>query len=138
MSDINQVVIIGRLTRDAELSYTPSGTAACKFSIAINERRKAGDGWKDDVNYFDVVLWGQHGESLNKYLTKGKQIATTGKLTQDRWITKDGQNRSKVVITALTIQLLGGTAGGDSGGSGNNPPPSAAGAEEHFADEIPF
>jgi len=124
MADINHVVLVGRLTRDAELKYTAGGQAVCKFSVAVNRRRKNGDQWEDEANYFDVVLWGRQGESLNQYLVKGKSVGVEGELRQDRW-QQDGQNRSKVEIVANNIQLLGGSSGspgsaGSFGASGGN------------------
>lgn len=107
MSDINSVNIIGRLTRDAELSYTPSGFAICKFSVAVNRKRKQGEEWVDEVAFFDVTLWGKRGEGIASYLTKGKQVGIEGELRQDRW-EKDGVKRSKVYIDGRNIQLLGG------------------------------
>ncbi len=106
--DINRVVLVGRLTRDAELSYTNTGFALTKFSIAINRRKKSGDQWVDEANFFDVVLWGKRGEALNQYLTRGQQLAVEGELRQERW-EKDGVKRSKVTIEATNIQLLGGS-----------------------------
>jgi len=117
MADINHVVLVGRLTRDAELKYTAGGQAVCKFSVVVNRRKKNGDQWEDEPNYFDVVLWGRQGESLNQYLVRGKSIGVEGELRQDRW-QQDGQNRSKVEIVANNIQLLGGSQG--SNGSGGN------------------
>ena len=107
MADVNHVILIGRLTRDAELKYTSGGQAVCKFGLAINRRKKQGDQWVDEANFFDIVLWGRSGESINQYLTKGKQIAVEGELRQDRW-EQDGQARSKVEIMANNVQLLGG------------------------------
>ncbi|MDR3303727.1 MAG: single-stranded DNA-binding protein [Treponema sp.] len=121
--DLNHVVLIGRLTRDAELKYTANGQAVCKFSIAVNRRRKTGDQWVEEVSFFDIVVWGRMGESLNQYLIKGKMVAIDGELRQDRW-EQDGQNRSKVDVVANNIQLLGGNPN-QSGGGGANPPPSA-------------
>jgi single-strand DNA-binding protein len=106
--DINRVVLVGRLTRDAELSYTNTGFALTKFSIAINRRKKSGDQWVDEANFFDVVIWGKRGEALNQYLTRGQQLAVEGELRQERW-EKDGVKRSKVTIEATNIQLLGGS-----------------------------
>jgi single-strand DNA-binding protein len=138
MSDVNQVVLIGRLTRDAELKTTANGTAVNKFSIAVNEKRKVGDEWKDNANFFEIVLWGKVGESIHPYLTKGKQIAITGKLTQERW-EQDGVSRQKVVVTAANIQLLGGSSNDGSSGQGNKSPAAPApAADDGFADEIPF
>jgi single-strand DNA-binding protein len=136
MSDVNNVTLIGRLVRDADLRYTANGKAVSKFSLAVNEKRKAGDQWKDEAGFFEIILWGQLGESLNQYLTKGKQIAVTGKLTQERW-EQDGQNRSKVVVTAATVQLLGSPSGNGDSGQAHSPaapPPDNGG----LADDIPF
>jgi single-strand DNA-binding protein len=148
MIDINRVVLIGRLTRDAELKYTSGGQAVCKFSVAVNRRRKNGEQWEDEANYFDVVLWGRQGENINQYLIKGKTVGIDGELRQDRW-QQDGQNRSKVEIVAANVQLLGGNPGGASSGGGqggtyqprNNgggdqPPPPAG--DDGFANDIPF
>jgi len=153
MADVNHVVLIGRLTRDAELKYTAGGQAVCKFSIAVNRRKKNGDQWEDEANFFDIVLWGKQGESLQSYLVKGKMIGVDGELRQDRW-QQDGQNRSKVEIIANYIQLLGGGGGGGSSGGGdrqnynnssnNNSQESqnyaspSSGKDDGFTDDIPF
>jgi len=148
MADLNHVVLIGRLTRDAELKYTAGGQAVCKFSIAVNRRKKNGDQWEDEANFFDIVLWGKQGESLQTYLVKGKMIGVDGELRQDRW-QQDGQNRSKVEIIASYIQLLGG--GGQSSGDRQNYQNSSQNSgtstenqsyssskDEGFTDDIPF
>jgi len=139
MSDVNNVVLIGRLTRDAELKYTTSGIAVTKFSIAVNKKRKSGDTYKDEAHFFEIVLWGKSAESLHVYLKKGKQVAVTGELTQDRW-EQNGQNHSKVAVTASAIQLLGGRS--DNPDSDNAEPKqesfSPDNEETGFADVIPF
>lgn len=113
-SDTNSVTLVGRLTRDAELRYSQSGSAVASLSIAVNRSRKQGDQWISEANFFDVSLFGKSAEALKQYLTKGKQIAIQGELKQDRW-EKDGQKFSKVQIIANNIQLLGGRSdGGDS------------------------
>ena len=152
MVDLNHVVLVGRLTRDAELKYTPSGQAICKFSIAVNRRKKVGEQqWEDEASFFDIVLWGRQGESLHPYLMKGKMVGVKGELRQDRW-QQDGQNRSKVEIVADYLQLLGGGPGGPTGGGqqdrqyqGPAASAPAAGAsysaapkDDGFADDIPF
>jgi single-strand DNA-binding protein len=114
MGDINSVILVGRLTRDAELKYIANGQAVCKFSLAVNRRRKQGEQWVDEANFFDVVVWGRQGESLNQYLVKGKLIGVDGELRQDRW-EQDGQSRSKVEIIAGKVHLLGGDGGGQGG-----------------------
>lgn len=107
MADINNATLIGHLTRDAELSYTPGGMAISSFCVAINRRIKKGEDWVDEANYFDVKAFGKQAESLKPYMTKGKQIGVTGYLRQERW-EKDGQKFSKIVLNANDIQLLGG------------------------------
>jgi len=152
-NDINSVVLVGRLTRDAELKYTSGGSAVCKFSIALNRRKKTGDTWGEEANFFDVVLWGRQGEAIHQYLGKGKQIAVQGELRQNRW-EQNGQSRSKVEIHALNVQLLGGgPSGGQSGGGYSGPrggveqasggPSGSSGGDygggpEDFEDDIPF
>lgn len=108
MADINTATLIGRLTRDEELKYTPSGAAVGNISIAINRKVKKGQEWVDESNFFDVVFFGKQAENLKQYLTKGKQVGVTGFLKQERWTDQNGQNRSAVKIYANDIQLLGG------------------------------
>lgn len=107
MADVNHVILIGRLTRDASLTYTIGGQPVCKFGLAVNRRRKQGDQYVDEVSFVPVVLCGKQGESLNQFLVKGKQVAVEGELRQERW-EQDGQHRSKVEIMANNVQLLGG------------------------------
>lgn len=105
-ADINNVTVVGRLTRDAELKYTNSGFAITSMGLAVNRNRKDGDQWVDEANFFDITLLGRRGEVLNQYLLKGTQIAVMGELRQERW-EQDGQRRSRVTIVANNIQLLG-------------------------------
>lgn len=147
-TDINSVVLIGRLTRDAELRYSNSGTAICKFSIANNYSRKTGDTWGEETNFFDAVLMGRRAEALHKYLVKGKQIGIKGELRQDRW-EQDGQRRSRVEIWVNDVNLLGGGQGGG-GGDTNRGAPSPSqgygqsgggndyGSGSDFEDDVPF
>ena len=119
MTDINRVFLVGRLTRDAELRFTTSGTPVGKFAIAVNRSKKNGDQWDEEVHYFDIVLWGKTAEALSKYLVKGKQVAIDGELRQSRW-EQDGQHRSRVEIHAANIQLLGGSGQSSAQSNGSN------------------
>lgn len=110
MTDINTVVLVGRLTRDAELKYTKGGTAVMAFSIAVNKSKKEGDQWRDEGHFFDCSMFGKRAESLNQYLTKGMQIAVSGSLEQQRWESKDGA-RSKIVVIVEELSMLGGKKG---------------------------
>lgn len=112
MTDLNHVVLIGRLTRDLgsderSFGYIGNGQARANVSIAVNRSKKNGDQWIDEVNYFDVTIWGKTAENLKPYLTKGKQICVDGHLKQDRW-EKDGQKFSRVTVVADNVHLLGG------------------------------
>lgn len=120
MADINRVIEIGHLTRDEELKYTPGGMAIGNISIAINRRVKKGQDWVDEANYFDVVIFGKQAETLQRFLTKGKQIAVDGFLKQERWTDQNGQNRSAIKIVANDIQLLGGKEGSQNNGGYEN------------------
>ena len=140
MADINNVVLVGRLTRDAELKYTASGQAVCKLALAINRRKKVGEQWEDEAHYFDVVLWGRQGEALNQYLQKGKQVGIQGELRHERW-EQDGQKRSRVEIVANNIQLLSGGSGGQgpvSGSYGQSKGDDVPPNDNDFTDDIPF
>lgn len=114
MADINSFTGIGRLTKDAEITYTPGGMAIAKLSLAINRRIKKGSEWVDEVNYFDVQIFGNQAKNLHPYLTKGKQVGVIGYLKQERWL-KDGQTKSRIVINAVEVQLLGGNKGQSNG-----------------------
>jgi len=135
MSDLNSVVIVGRLTNDAKLEYTNSGLAICSFSIANNKDIKKGDKWEKYASFFDVTLFGKHGEAVSKYLTKGGQVAIQGEIKQDRW-EKDGKNHSKIKIIANNIQLLGGKS--QSEGPLAEPVTREAAHDGGFADDISF
>ncbi len=143
MADVNTVVLVGRLVRDAELRMTASGFAICKFSIAINRRRKQGDSWVDEANFFDIVLMGKQGEAISQYLVKGKQVGIQGELRQNRWQDDAGNNRSKVEVFANNVQLLGGggsgggSQGGGFGGGGNAGSNFGSDAGSSYADYSP-
>ncbi len=150
-ADLNHVTLIGRLTRDADLRYTQAGLAISNFSIAVNRRRKNGDQWIEEASFFEITLYGKSAETLKAYLVKGKQVAVDGELRQDRW-EQDGQPRSKVVVVANSVQLLGGNAGGGggvpAGGYGQSPrgayqprmqePPAPSGGYESQYEPSPY
>ena len=141
MADINQVILIGRLTRDVELKYTNSGFAIANLSLAVNRRVKRDDTWQDEGNFFNCVLIGKRAEALAQYLVKGKQIGIQGELRQNRW-EQDGQPRSRVEIFINDIQLLGGrgsekTARSTGEQQGQYSSPEVPTADD-FDDDIPF
>ncbi len=137
MEDLNRVILISRLTRDAEVQYTNTGLAIGKMGVAVNRRKKSGDQWIDEANFFDVTLFGKRAESLAQYLLKGTQVAVEGQLRQERW-EQDGMKRSKVTIEATNIQLLGSKK--DSGSYQETPsrPVEQPQKKERFESDIPF
>lgn len=144
MADINNVVLVGRLTRNIEVKYTQSGMAVGKLGLAVNKRIKKNDQWIEEANFFDVTLWGKTAEALEQYLVKGKQIVVQGELRQNRW-EQDGQQRSKVEVVANNIQLLGGNQQQSGNQQQNNQGFSQKSSvknsqnnSEIFDDDIPF
>ena len=106
-NDTNIVLLVGRLTRDAEIRYTSSGTAVCRFSLAVNRISGSGEKKAESVGFFDVAVWSRLAETIHPYLAKGKQVCVSGELRQNRW-EQDGETRSKIEVSASTVQLLGG------------------------------
>lgn len=109
MNDINSCILIGRLTRDGELTYTQNGKAKLAFSLAVNRSIKQGDQWADDTAFFDVTCWGIMAEGLKQRIGRGSLVGVVGRLCQDRW--KDnqtGQNRTKIYILAESVEVLKG------------------------------
>lgn len=106
MRDINNVCIIGRLTRDAELNEVGQSNVV-SFSIAVNRSRKDQSGnWKDEPNFFDVKAWGSIAKGIHRYLIKGCQVSISGEIVQEKW-ENNGEKRTRVVINADHIQLIG-------------------------------
>ncbi|MFP4431418.1 MAG: single-stranded DNA-binding protein [Spirochaetota bacterium] len=144
MRDINRVVLVGRLTRDADFKVTNSGLQICNFSVAVNRTRKDGDQFVDEANFFDCEYFGRSAEAVNRYLVKGKQVAIDGELRQQRW-EQDGQPRNKVVVNVRELQLLGGGDRGSSGGSDRRSESPYSSTRQQsddtgssFEDDVPF
>lgn len=113
--DLNRIVIIGRLTRDAELKYLNGGTAIAEIGLAVNHRKR-NDG-SEEVSFFNAKAFGKLAENLKPYLLKGKQIAISGYLKQERWNGQDGTKHDRITITCDEIQLIGSKdANGQNGG----------------------
>lgn len=117
---VNQVILMGNLTRDPEVRQTPSGQSVCSFSLALNRAYKGQNGeWQEATDYIDVVAWGPLGERVGQYLAKGRRALVQGRLQSRSW-EQDGQKRSKVEVLANDVTFLDGREGGEgsSGGSG--------------------
>jgi single stranded DNA-binding protein (ssb) len=115
--DMNVVAIVGRLTRDSEIRYSQNGGAVARFSVAVNRRKRVGDRWEDEANFFDCVYFGKSAEGVQQYLTKGRQVSITGELHQSRW-ESDGQTHTRVEIFVNNLSLIGGN--NQSGGDGQS------------------
>lgn len=111
MADLNKVLLIGRLTRDPELRYTPAGKPVCDLAIAINKTYIKEDKTKvEETVFVDVTVWGKQAESTAEHMKKGKTIFIEGELKLDSWESKAGEKRSKMRVTARSIQFLSLTA----------------------------
>ena len=141
-ANFNKVFLIGNLTRDPEVKFTPQGTAIARLGIAVNRQYKASDGeFKKEVNYFTIVVWGKNGENCGKFLSKGRAIHVEGRLQTRSYETQDGQKRSVTEIVADSVQFLGGSGGSrDDGGAGfaQGGDADAGGFSEGDDSDVPF
>ena len=127
MASFNKVILVGNLTRDPELRYTPKGMAIAKIGVAVNRvwTNEAGEK-KEEVTFVDVDIFGRTAENVGQYMRKGRPILIEGRLRLDQWDDKQtGQKRSRLGGVAETVQFLGSPAGAE-GGSAAAPAPRAA------------
>ncbi len=104
---LNNISLVGRLTRDPELRFTTAGTPLCRFDLAVNRRYKDKTGeWKDDTSFIPVVVWREAGQRCGEKLKKGSPVFVEGRLKSKSWETKDGQKRSGLEVDALRVQFL--------------------------------
>ena len=118
MASFNKVILIGNLTRDPEVKYTPKGTAITDIGLAVNRTYSSDSGEKkEEVTFIDITLWGRTAEIVGQYCKKGRPLMVEGRLQLDSWDDKQtGQKRSKLKVVGENIQLLGGREGGGGGG----------------------
>lgn len=139
MTSFNKVILLGNLTRDPEVRYTPNGSAVASFAIAVNRKYKQGEETKEEVSYIDIVVFGKQAENCGQYLNKGDGALIEGRLQQRRWEDKDsGQKRSKVEVAAQSVTFMpkrSGSGAGQAGGQGRSEPAPEAPVDEG---EIPF
>lgn len=111
-ADTNVVVLIGRLTRDPELRHTSGGQAVCSMRLAVNGRGRDDAGnWSDTPNFFDVTVFGRQAEMVHQHMSKGRQIAVSGRLSWREWEAQDGSKRQTVEVVANDVQFIGAPAG---------------------------
>jgi len=118
MASFNRVILLGNLTRDPEHRTFPSGSSLCKLGLAVNDRRKGPTGeWVDETTFVDVTVWGKQADTARDYLKKGQPCLIEGRLKLDAWESKEGEKRSKLIVVADRLQLLGGRGSGGSSGA---------------------
>ena len=148
MASFNKVILMGNLTRDPELRYTPSGTAIAKMGLAVNRVWRDAEGQqKEEVTFVDVDAFGKQAETIGQYMQKGRPILVEGRLKLDQWEAKNtGQNRSRLGVVLERFTFVGGgggqAGGGDAAPQQSAPPPSEpAGGPPVDApgdDDVPF
>jgi single-strand DNA-binding protein len=107
MASLNKVFLMGNLTRDPEVRYTPGGAAVCELGLAVNRRYTSNNQEHEEVCFIDVVVWGKQAESSGRYLEKGAPVLIEGRLQLDQWQDKNsGANRSKLRVVAERVQFL--------------------------------
>ncbi|MGB6221687.1 single-stranded DNA-binding protein [Haloferula sp.] len=134
MANLNKVLLIGNLTKDPEVRYTPKGTAVGDLGLAVNRRVKdSNDNWTDETTFVDITVWGNTAENAQKYLTKGRGVFVEGRLQLDTWDDREtGKKRSKLKIVAEVLQFLpdgkggGGRPAGGGGASQSSTPSQSA------------
>jgi single-strand DNA-binding protein len=118
MANYNKVFLMGNLTRDPQLRYTPNKQAVCDFGLAINRKWKGADGqMHEEVCFVDCTAWAGRAEAISKYLTKGQPIFVEGRLNYRTWDGPDGKKRSKLDVVIDQFQFIGSKGGGQGGGS---------------------
>ena len=151
MASFNKVILLGNLTRDPEVRYTPKGSAVCDLGIAVNRVYTTDSGERrEEVTYVDVVLWARLAEIAGEYLKKGRPVFIEGRLQMDTWDDKQtGQKRTRLRVVGESMQLLGGCPPGAGGaadpnedrlttGTKTSGPPKPSAPAEPDEDEIPF
>ena len=156
-SGINKVIIVGNLGRDPEIRYSQAGMAICNFSVAVTERVKDGDAWKDATEWFRVVTCGKTAENAGQYLQKGRQVYVEGRLKTSKYKDKEGVEKTSVEVICNQLTFLGQGQGGGAprapgapgapgapsankggspaGGGGDDAPPASDG---FIDDDLPF
>ena len=164
MPSLNKVLLMGNLTKDPELRVTPKGTPICQFSLAINRQFKMESGEsREEVIFVDIEAWGKQGETIAKYVTKGRPLYVEGRLRLDQWEDKNTkEKKSKMKVVLEQFQFLGDSRGGAGGGGGgcgaapasdvdqtaspekHSPPPykggsgAKPGSTENLDEDVPF
>jgi len=132
VASLNKVLLIGNLTRDVEMRYTPSGVAKARLGLAVNRkfRDSKTNELREEVAFVDIDVWGKQAETANQYLSKGQAVFIEGRLQFDQWDDKQtGQKRSKLLVVAERFQFMGARPGGGGPGGGSSRQPQGSGSQ---------
>ena len=149
MSNGNSVTLVGNITRDPELRFTPSGQATATFGLAVNRRwqNRQTQEWEEATSFFDVVCWREQAENASESLARGSRVIVTGRLEQRSWETPEGEKRSKVEVVAdeigpslrwATATITKNERRGPDGGGGARATAPVGGGSSSYDDEEPF
>lgn len=143
MASFNKVVLVGNMTRDAEVRYTPGGTAVAEIGLAVNRQwfDKASNSRREEVTFVDVTLWGRMAEVAAEYTGKGSQVLIEGRLQTDSWEDRQtGQKRSKLKVVAEMFTMLGSKGGGQRSEPKQEQPELSGDPGQYFPDDqdVPF
>ena len=106
MASLNKVMLIGNVGQDPELRYTPDGNPVANFSIAVNRKRKVGDEYKDETEWFNIVCFSRTAENVNQYLTKGQKVYVEGRFQSSEYVGQDGNQRKSFEVIANDVTFL--------------------------------
>jgi len=138
-ASLNRIILIGNLTADPELRYTPSGTARTRFSIAINRQYKNASGQlQEETTFVPIVTWGSQAENCANYLSKGRSVAVEGRLRIDSFENAEGERKKVVEVVASSVQFLGGAPRSGDAPAKAATPPSDSKPEASTTEEVPF
>ena len=138
-ASLNRIILIGNLTADPELRYTPSGTARTRFSIALNRQYKNASGQlQEETTFVPIVTWGSQAENCANYLSKGRSVAVEGRLRIDSFENAEGERKKVVEVVASSVQFLGGAPRSGDAPAKTAAPPSSSEPEASTTEEVPF
>src|SRR6266705_1907926 len=136
----NSVTLVGNVTRDPELRFTPTGQATASFGLAVNRRwqNRQTQEWEEATSFFDVVCWREMAENASESLTRGSRVIVTGRLDQRSWENQEGEKRSKIEVTADEVKKNDRRGPSSDGGGGSNRPAANEPSGGYGHDEEPF
>ncbi len=133
---VNTVILMGNLTRDPELRYTPQGKSVCKFGIAVNRKYRQAEEMKEEVTFINIVVFGKQADACGQYLNKGNGVLVEGRIQENRWETEEGQKRSRHEVVAQSVHFM--PRKGESSGAGSSSQGDTSAPPDETTDIEPF